>query len=323
VPVTIDKFLEDTTTRHASLYAEEVSIMLAATVTGNEAAARDATKRFREVIRETMGVADILGTNETLRAAASVLTTEMREELSAQQVAEVFHFATQTIVPKITFAEALADMVDRAPTTLKDAAERSAEAIARLYSEDNVVAFVRSAEDAVTEKAQDVIAQAIKKGIGEVKAGRLLKATVDEVRTELTDSWSESYATMAFRTNVSTATSAGRFRQVQDPDVAAVIPAFQFQAAGPPLSRGGDTRDNHYAAHQMILRTDNPAWGTLAPPLGYNCRCQAVMMSLPQLRRMKRINRDQTVKESVVPKDAFPDPGFRHGGRPDLFLGAA
>jgi len=81
--------------------------------------------------------------------------------------------------------------------------------------------------------------------------------------------------------------------------------------------------NNHDAADGVILRVDNPEWRRIAPPLGYNCRCQVTLMSTPALRRMGRIGPDGQVIESRVPSGAFPDPGFRHGGRPDLFVNAS
>jgi SPP1 gp7 family putative phage head morphogenesis protein len=177
-----------------------------------------------------------------------------------------------------------------------------------------VVAFARSAEAAVTERVQSLITQAIREGIPEVNAATRIVKDVDLVRKR-TAAWSESYARMSFRTNVNTAVTAGRFRQAQDPDVKALVPCMQFDAVD-----DGDVRDNHHAGDGIILKVDNPAWNKVAPPLGYNCRCQVNLITVPMLRRMGRINPDGSVREDRVPSGWRPDAKFRHGGRPDLMM---
>tara|TARA_R110002020_G_scaffold119609_2_gene272867 strand:- start:1739 stop:2179 length:441 start_codon:yes stop_codon:yes gene_type:complete len=137
---------------------------------------------------------------------------------------------------------------------------------------------------------------------------------VEQVRIK-TAAWSEGYARMAFRTNVNTAVTAGRFRQSQDPDIKKVIPCFRFDAVG-----DDDTRDNHLEADGLIFRVDNTVWNKIAPPLGYNCRCTVSNVSIASLRRMGRVNSNGDILEDRLPSVAKPDDGFRHGGRPDLFM---
>ena len=94
----------------------------------------------------------------------------------------------------------------------------------------------------------------------------------------------------------------------RDPDVKLAIPALRYTAVG-----DGDTRPNHEAADGVILAVDNPAWNTMRPPFGYNCRCQLDLMSRPELRRMGRLDAAGKVIESRIPSGAHPDPGFRPG----------
>jgi len=258
----------------------------------------------------------VLGASIVLRDAAGVHSTE-NLRLTRGEWRTVTRFAsepTQNVLPRVTFAEAVEDMVTRSPTTIRNAAERTATNISKLYGEGRVVAFAKSAEQAVTDRVQSLIAEAIANGTEEAAVGKMIKTTVAQIRKDTAD-WSEAYARMAFRTNLNTAVTAGRFRQAQDPDIAAVIPAFRFDAVG-----DADTRDNHGAADGLIFSVGNPVWNTIAPPLGYQCRCQVTLMTTPQLRRMGRLNPDGSVKESTLPSSAHPDEGFRHG-RADLFLG--
>ena len=276
--ISADRFLEDLTGKHARLYTAAVMDMLVALAMGNRPQLDDARKRLEDIITETMGVAEVLGATLTLQKAAGLVQSEelrafkrvakggARHTLFPAEHRELARFKdipTQTILPRVTLTEAVQDMVDRTPAVIRNAAERTAQRISQLYSEGRVVAFARSAEAAVTERVQALIAEALREGIPEAESGRLIRLGVDEVRKR-TAAWSEGYARTAFRTNVNTAVTAGRFRQAQDPDIKAVIPAFMFDPVGDT-----DTRPNHMAGNGKILKVDNPLWNRLAPPLGY------------------------------------------------------
>ncbi len=327
------RFLEDLTGKHARLYTAAIEDMLIAMALGNKPALSDARRRLGEIITETMGTAEVLGASITLRAAAREAIDfephgqfRLRPRCTAQNLARIVfaNSETQTILPRVTFLEALEDMVTRTPVTIRKAAERTAQAIAKLYGEGRMVAFVRSAEQAVTERVQALITEAIRVGIPELDfmrdgrlqpgAGTNIKKAVEAIRTK-TAAWTEGYARMAFRTNVNTAVTAGRFRQAQDQDIKAVLPAFEFFTSG-----DSDVRSNHAAADGLIFKVDNVVWNRIAPPLGYNCRCGVRQVGLPELRRMGRVGGDGSIREDRLPAAARPDDGFRHGGRPDLLL---
>lgn len=308
------KFLEDLSGRFARPYTNALTDLLVAIVRGNRAQTEDARNALNATMLETLGVAEVLGATQILQAAAPVLRSEgiaLRADWGSLVVFE--SDPIQKILPRVSLAEAGQDMIDRAPRTIKQAAERTWRRISQMYSKGHVVAFVRSAEQAVTERARSLIVEALEQGIPESEAGRGIKMAVDEIRKK-TQAWTESYSRMAFRTNVNTAVTAGRFRQVQDPDVRKVIPAFRHTTSGDT-----DVRHNH-KPDGIILRVDNPLWAKISPPLGWSCRCRLDNVTLPMLRRMGRLNPDGSVRESSVPSTLEPDEGFRHGGRPDLFL---
>lgn len=338
------RFLQDVSGRYARLYSAAVSDLFVAHVTDNRAAASDARASLADAIVQTMGVCEVLGASIMLRDAAKLLVPAA---LAADRVAMVRFAAgaddenrprgvtpddvpwianeprktagepTQTILPRVKLSEAIQDLVDRAPVTIRNAAERTALRISKIYSQGANMAFVKSAEATVTKTAQDFIQRMFAEGVPTGTAGKRLAMAVEEVRKK-SEPWSEAYARTAFRTNVGTGVTAGRFRMAQDPDIVQVVPAFRFDAVG-----DSDTRDNHEAADGIILSVDNPAWGRIAPPLGYNCRCQVSHVTRYELQQAGRIDRHGKVVESRIPAEAFPDQGFRHGGRPDLFLGGA
>lgn len=298
------KFLEDVSGHYAKPYAAAVSDMLVAMATGKDL--DKSRRKVGEIMRQTMGVAEVLGASITLRQVSGALGESMSFQSSAQASLSTYSvYSTQTIIPSVTFQEALDAYVARAPVTLKESAERTAEAIAELYSRENVVAFAKSAEDSVTREVQRMIGRAMEEGTHENDAARAIASRVDEIR-EASEPWSEAYARMAFRTNVNTAVTDGRMRQAQDPAVKAVAPAFRYDAVGDM-----DTRHNHAAMDGVIMRTDNPHWQRLKPPIGWSCRCSLSLVTVPQLRRMGKIGEGGIVLEDEPPAGAHPDPGFR------------
>lgn len=313
--VDVQQMLVETEDRHIRLYREAVADMLIGYVLGDGPGVDAARLRLHDLLVETMGIGELIGAAQVLAQAAGIMAREGGAEFAADRRDLLAFEATNNVLPRVSFWQALKAFAERVPVTVRNAAERTAAKIAALYSSGRVVAFVRAAEEAVTTRAKEVIEDAIERGKTEAWAGRLLKENVDEVRKE-TEAWTEGYSRMAFRTNLGTAVSAGRFRQVSDPDIASVIPCFRFDAM-----MDIDTRENHAAAHGLIFSTGNPVWNHIAPPLGYNCRCSVSLVSAPMLRRMGRLRPDGSFVEDALPSSAHPDPGFRHGGRPDLFTG--
>ena len=314
-----DKFLEDLSGRYAKPYEEAIGRLLAAVAMGNKPQAASARAALGETMADTMQMAELLGASLTLKAAAATLTApEARTDglFTATPLAMLrFASSNQTIVPNVTFEDAVQSMVDRTPVTLVDAAERTSQAIARVYSKGAHVAFVRAAEHAVTERVQSLIVQAMREGIVETGAGDLIRMGVREVAEQTAD-WSHGYAKMVFRTNANTAITAGRFRATRDESIQKVIPCFRFDTA-----HDVDVRSNHARANGIIMRTDNQQWTKIAPPLGYNCRCGLGYVPITMLRRLGRVRSDGSIVEDRVPSGAAADSGFRHGGRPDIFLG--
>lgn len=311
------RFLDDVTGRYARSHFEAVHALFVATVAGDRVEMAVAREQLEHVMGATMGAAEILGASIVLRRAAGAYAhtgTTMRGD-----VVNAIIFAQtpiQSILPHVALTDAADDMVARTPVTIRRAAERTAEAISRLYGSGRVVAFAKAAEQTVTEAAQRFIVDAFAEGIPEGEAGRRLAMTVEKIR-EKSAAWSESYARMVFRTNVNTAVTAGRFRQSQDPDIKRVLPAFRLDTVGDV-----DTRPNHQAADGIIMSVDNPEWRRIAPPLGYNCRCDIVAVNIMELEALGRIDAGGNVIDDRVPAGAHPDEGFRHGGRPDLMLAA-
>jgi len=115
-----------------------------------------------------------------------------------------------------------------------------------------------------------------------------------------------------FRTNIQTAFSVGRYKQMTDPDVIQARPYWMYDAVN-----DSRTRPSHLALDGLVFRADDPFWDTWYPPNGYRCRCSVRSLSERDTKR-----EGLTVQTGEYPT-VSPDPGFRHNPgkeawKPDL-----
>lgn len=260
---------------------------------GGEGDRQAALESLAALIAETNGTADMLGREQAWLYAAS------RDGADA-----VMGFARG--LPSAVFAEAVDDIASRAPRVVSGAAERAADEVARIYSTEHAIAFAESASLEVTKKVQALLSAAVAEGQGALSATALVRRATD---------WTQAYAQTVYRTGVGNAYTAGRFRQMQDPDVSRVIGALRYGAVLDP-----NTRANHAAADGMIAAVGDPVWSQMAPPAGFNCRCTVEFVDWIELRRLGLADGQGNVRPGVLPPGALPDPGFRHSGRPDIAI---
>lgn len=139
-----------------------------------------------------------------------------------------------------------------------------------------------------------------------------------------------------FRTNVESAAGAGRWKQVNDPDVADLF--FGYRYWNPRDER---SRPLHRAMHGFVALKEDPIWRTIWTPNGYQCRCkvrplrrhQAIDAGLIDERGRTLANRvfstdlQRDVVQSIESGTAivvgrtrvrFPDEGFRGNALMDL-----
>lgn len=204
-------------------------------------------------------------------------------------------------IPKVEFRGAIEDLVRREPRLAKGAAE-----VSRLYANQHAFALARVTDLRVTQRVQQEIVRGLKEGFGVQESS----ANIARILGGLED-YAGAYAETVFRTNASTAFTAGQMQQAQDPDVAEVVPAFEFSSVG-----DGDTRPNHQAANGLIAPTDHQIWKTFAPPLGHRCRCDLITLDIYELRRRGLIDESGRVRVRIPPNfsQAKPDPGFGRTG---------
>lgn len=227
---------------------------------------QEALAHLGVVFSESMTLADLLGRRR--------LMLELRATGEGDSGLPPLLFGQTPIVPKLTFLEAVRDLTSRAP--LKGFNWRQ---VAELYQTTQAFAMARSADVALTESVQRTIERFLRRGIQLRNAEKIIAEM---------GGFTTSYAEVVYRTNLSTAYSAGRFDQASRPEVAAVIGAFEYVTAGDSdvrRSRPEDNRENHLAAHGFIAATTDAIWDTTAPPSGYSCRCSLRMVPRDELKR--------------------------------------
>lgn len=211
-------------------------------------------------------------------------------------------------VPAVEFVEAIQDIVTREPRLAQ-----SAEAVSQLYATEHAFAMARSADIKITQRVQAEVSRMIQEGMSVNEATKSIAKIGKRI-----EGFTDAYASTVFRTNAWTAFTAGEFEQAQDPDVADLVPAFEFSA-----TLDGDTRPNHAAADGLVAATTDPIWNQFAPPLGYSCRCDLIPRDVYWLRSMNLIDANGQVRKRIPSNfsSARPDKGFGMG-RGKLQLGA-
>lgn len=196
-------------------------------------------------------------------------------------------------VPSVHFREAIEDLIDREPRLAT-----GWRAVADLYQQGPAFALAKSTEIQLTRRIQDKIAEFLVRGITEPTAAKVIAEMGDFTR---------AYSATVFRTNLATAYTAGRFRMVEDPNVASIIGAFEFNAID-----DSDVRKNHLAAHGLLAAPADAIWDIFSPPIGYNCRCALRMVDRFELEKRDLFEPNGDVRRFIPPgfSGAFPDRGF-------------
>lgn len=251
---------------------------------GNYDTARHIAK-LAEVIAETRTIAELLGRERLLQQLGRAEVPGIRP----RDYRDKFADGAVPMVDQPSFAPAVRAILQRTPALV-----RSWHQIAAVQAQ-NGIAFAHAASAAITRQVQESLAGALAVGQGR-------DYFTDLVR--LVTPWTDSYAETVYRTNLSSAYTAGQFEQAQDPDVADVFAGLRFSA-----TNDSNTRPNHAACDGLVARVDDPVWNLLRPPLGFNCRCDLIAYTRAQAAREGRL-RGGILPWASVPAGAHPDHGF-------------
>lgn len=258
--------------------------------------ARDAAvTRLARLLRQTLILSDLLGRSFTLAEADAAVAapSPFADELAP-------------LVPAVEFEQAIRDILTREPRLA-----RSAEEVARSYSEERSFALARSAELTLTKRVQEVVAETARTGGGSAAAETVIAGL---------GGWTRAYGETVYRTNLATAYTAGRWREAASPGVSRVMSAFEVSTAGDADVRDGrNDPENHAAADGLIAGTTDPVWDRASPPYGYRCRCSLRLVSRYELEELGLLRPDGSVIARFPPSfGAFrPHPNFGRR-RPDV-----
>ncbi len=119
------------------------------------------------------------------------------------------------------------------------------------------------------KKVVEGVHERIAKGIKEGKSFYNMKKDINTYFDKLGVTRLNSYhLDTVIRTNVLSAYSAGRLKQISTPEARKAFPYWRYSAI---MDR--KVRPAHRKLHGLVLRNDDPRWANIYPPSGFNCRC--------------------------------------------------
>jgi hypothetical protein len=287
-------FLDDSTPE----FAEALNALAVARAQRNDSAVTAAIGRLEELFSQSRTLADLYGRRRSW--------LEFDEAEPGGRLADT----GRLVVPRLTFTAAVDDLVSREPRLAKPiGGEPMFRAVQRVHAEGGF-ALAKSADVVITERVLKALDKFLTMGVPRPSAAEVLAEVGD---------FNRAYADMAFRTNVNTAYNAGRYHQLDDPDIAEVMLAFEYVATRDADVRRGrpvDKNENHLAADNIVAPRGHEVWDSLYAPLGYGCRCSMRQVSKFELKRRNMLNEDGTVRPHFPPgwRSARAADGF--GGRP-------
>jgi uncharacterized protein with gpF-like domain len=173
-----------------------------------------------------------------------------------------------------------------------------------------------AASEALVAEFREAVARAIEDGITLADFRRQFETIVDQHGWSYhgTPGWRSR---IIYATNLSTASSAGRYAQATEPDTLAVFPFWQYVHSG-----AAHPRLDHLAWNGLVLRADDPWWSTHYPPNGWRCGCTVRPLMQRDLARQGKRGPDSAppldIQTVVVPgRGAVQvpkgiDPGFAY-----------
>lgn len=261
-----------------------------------------ATLDLAHTLSHTMALADVLGRKKIMDTAGDK-TTRFRALNIEYDTLVVSRFGGYSDLPSPTegaFDDAMDALLKREPVVAKYKGDiQKAYGVGRWFSVSSLPGkLALKAAQNLTVRLWEKVTELGMAGRSPVEAKRILSEM---------SGFSESYAETVYRTNLAGAYTAGRFKQMQDPDVRAVAPGFEYTAIG-----DHSTRKNHAAADGMIADTHDKVWDSVSPPMGYNCRCDLRIVDCFELQERGLLTKDGHAKLFLPTRfrEAQPDKGF-------------
>lgn len=135
----------------------------------------------------------------------------------------------------------------------------------------NAFTLAAAADVRLIEKVRDALADVVQKGGTSEDFEAAVKAITDDAGVAELDAFTLD---TAFNTAMQKAFSLGRYEQMSDPAVKAVLPYWQYWTVGDDRVRA-----EHAVLDGFVARADDPVWLKIFPPNGFNCRCSVVPLT--------------------------------------------
>lgn len=291
-------------------FANRMNAMADAIIRRNVYEISAAEESLAHLLADTMALSDLFGRRRLLlEIEAKTPDQAINLRLTEPEFGfAAFSSSSTPLVPNVPFWEAFQALLERKPQLAKNAQQ-----IQKVYGAGGFalgklpLALSKQARMQLTVRVQKKLAELGLAGASVAKARKALPEIAP---------FSQSYAENVYRTNLAHAYSAGRFKEMQDPEVREVAPAFMFEAV-----KDADTRPNHAAAHGMIAPWDSAVWDRMTPPIGFQCRCTLRVVTKFELQERGLYVRGQV--RPYFPKSfskAGPDAGFTPS-RPNAIYG--
>ena len=133
------------------------------------------------------------------------------------------------------------------------------------------------AQQVIRDSIRDLLDRALADGMTLNEFQRNAADVLDRAGVTARSPW---YFETVYRTNLQTSYQAGRWKQMNHPDVVAARPFLRYVSARLPTSR-----PSHVALHGIVKPVDDPFWDEYMVPNGFNCLCTVTSVSESLLDR--------------------------------------
>lgn len=172
---------------------------------------------------------------------------------------------------------------------------------------DAAVRVTRTAGTLIESKVAAAAAQSVAGGLIQREGIKLLRSGFNAAGVSQTN---PHLLQTLFRTQTNLAYNAGRVNAARDPAIDEILWGWEYVTVGDDR-----VRPNHAALDGTRLPKNDPRWGAITPPNGFNCRCSIIEIfnddrQLASAKEPQEEIKVQTPDRGVVVGMPEPDPGF-------------
>ena len=215
--------------------------------------------RIKAVATEGAAVAHVVGEVGAKERAAAVIAGRIAATEVLPQILR------RTRIPDNAYSGAVQFMRDKAKLTSADFQDLRTTYFKR------VSVATDAAKLSMERQLQATMTQAVVDGVHVREGVSRLRGSLDSTLGNAAKDIPSRHLETLFRTQVATAYSAGRQRANMDPDIDSILWGYEYVAIDDDR-----VRPTHLALDGTTLAKNDPRWGSIMPPNGFNCRCTVI-----------------------------------------------